>query len=154
MIVDLKNDQRIQQHVSFVGFTAWKQTTQYVRFGDVVRFDGIILNEGGYYDTQSNSFECPFDGVYFTCVTLHGDEHDTGLANGRVIKNTTDMFGIIHDNYRNPDTSSSNSGLFRCNAGELVRVIAENAGRIHGEETTHYTSFTVFMVKEEGGIKT
>lgn len=137
---------------SFVGFTAWKQTTQQVQAGDIIVFDGLILNEGGFYDTRFNWFQCPFNGVYFVSSTLCSDDSNIGYTYGTMKKDDVSLFPVYVLTQDNPYTSSSNSGLVRCVASERIWMEASGSGSVYGQQGIHYSTFTIFMVNQDEGM--
>ena len=55
-----------------VGFSAFTTLERYYNDGDVVLFDGVSSNFGGYFNLETGIFVCPYWGVYWFSVTCRG----------------------------------------------------------------------------------
>ena len=55
-----------------VGFSAYTTQERYYNDDDIVLFDGVSSNFGGYFNLETSIFVCPYWGVYWFSVTCRG----------------------------------------------------------------------------------
>lgn len=95
VLLSYYNDSNLQ---GFAGYSVRKSKPQELKEGDVVSFDKIAYNDGGFFDVASNSFKCPVDGVYYTFLTAwkYGSEKlAVGIKmNNKIELHIEDLQGI------------------------------------------------------------
>ena len=52
------------------GFLAYNSHTQVYTTGQVVEFDSVIYDFNNDFNTATNTFTCPVDGIYMVAVTF------------------------------------------------------------------------------------
>lgn len=133
-----------KSHSSFVGFSAFKQFNQTHSAGNNIIFDGVLLNEGGYYQRIQSRFECPVNGIYFVTVTAKRQELDPLLLDVEIA--TNNLFRLSSTESENPEDIVNNGVLTRCFEGEEISVKGAGDGSVYGHPSEVETVFTVMFM--------
>ena len=59
-----------EQTTDAIAFTAYANRSRLYNLGELVLFDSVITNEGGFYQEQLSYFVCPVDGLYVFSVSV------------------------------------------------------------------------------------
>ena len=134
-------------HSSFIGFTMFKTAAQSYDSGDKITFEAELLNIGNAYDKALNAFVCPDSALYFCSVTFKKVGR-TNLDLSVVLE--TPVSGTLFRSQdvftNNPGNMVSNSGLFRCLAGNQVWIAGARTGRVDGSASKALSTFTIMKI--------
>ena len=136
------------RHESTVGFTAWAQTSIDYVSGDVIRFTGVLLNEGGAYSTVTGQFSCDVGGVYYVAITNKQTTYATLYIS--VYKGEEEIMTTVDSHSNNPGVSVTNSVLVECLPGEYLVMRGSRTGSVYGEAGLPHSTFTAFLMLETG----
>ena len=83
---------------------------------DVIQFNTVIANYGGYYNSETSIFICPDDGIYmFFCTILSGST-DTHAY----ITRNSDIEDLVSLDSNSISNSASNFVLTECLRGDKM----------------------------------
>ena len=68
------------RNVSSISFMAYKDGQQVAAPGDVITWDGLLVNNGNGFSIVTNSFLCPVDGYYFFQFNLYNGRANQGQS--------------------------------------------------------------------------
>lgn len=139
-----------KQHDTFIGFSAWAQSTQLVEVGDPVQFSGVLANVGEYYNEDTGVFTCPDEGVYYVSVTITQFElGGFSLRVTRLGESQETLLTFFSTQIAN--NVVSNSAVFGCSAGDSVYVegVGESS-QVYGNTNLPQTVFTVILMNVPG----
>ena len=115
----------------------------------VIVFNQVFLNEGGYYDAASEIFTCPWDGVYDISFFV-GQRGEGGFKEvwSRLYVNVEEITMAVVDAYHDTqDLQGGNRVILRLRKGDAVKVVALGKGwHIEGNvhRTTTFTGVYLF----------
>lgn len=112
-----------------------------------IRFDKVILNVGGHYDSSVGYFVCPKAGLYYFAVTLTKKRVDIDLVTAYLaVENTNKL--QLHSDPDDPGTtdfgsySISGAGTFSLNRGDWVYVTG-NSSHFYDDNRSFFTGFII-----------
>ena len=101
-----------------VAFTAYPTATRTYDAGFTVLFDGIITNIGGFYDSDTSVFTCPYTGVYLFNVVLLSEN---GQYMDASITKEGSILAYAYADNNNADQGST-TVVTECQAFDSVRI--------------------------------
>lgn len=142
--MEKKYNKVIKQQNSFVSFTAYATVTRNYDEGDIVQFDGIQTNFGGYYSPLNGVFRCPWNGYYMFSVSVMSLVNGPKIHVELLIDGTTFLAAYAADE----DTYDHGSimGVNLCTEGQEVYVRSRfNGQTLYGtaDSTFHATLLRV-----------
>ena len=108
----------------------------------VIVFNQVFLNEGGYYDAASGIFTCPWDGVYDISFFLgqRGESGSTKYVRSRLYVNDKEIvMAVVDASHAGQDLQGGNRVILRLTKGDAVKVMVLGKGW-HIEGDTHRTT--------------
>ena len=128
-----------------VGFSAYATQNRDYNAGDLVLFDGVDTNIGGYYQSSSSTFLCPVDGVYVFSASLLTTEEDKYMT-FRIMKEDVVIAGAFGEDIPAVRFADSAVAVTECLIGQKVWVksIHDNS-RMYGS-AAHYSMFSGFLL--------
>ena len=129
-----------------VAFTAWANTgspTSY-NYGEIIVFNEVLANAGGHYNLETNSFVCPWHGVYQVSVNIQG--YNTEFMAISPMRNDVIIGDIWIDDISGVCNRGSTTIVTECDRGDILWVSAEYTGAIH-TNSFPITLFTVHMIQ-------
>ena len=129
-----------------VGFTAFNDIGyQPLAKDDIVLFQGVRTNYGGYYEPTTSTFHCPVNGVYmFSSNVVSEINYSTRID---IMKNDVAQIGILA---YTADISTSAGGLCitECFVGETVWIKARYSGAMDGGSLggTHFSGYLLTLI--------
>ena len=128
----------------YVAFTAVATKDRENEIGDIVMFDSAISNIGDFYNTDTSSFICPFDGVFsFSTSFYSGIEHNVYIAI------MLDSFEVIRGYVpysENEYTHGNSTIVMECKAFERVWTKCVSGDALvfsEGSIKSHFTGFAL-----------
>lgn len=110
-----------------------------IKTHQVIIFDAVILNEGGFYNATTGIFQCPWNGVYDFSFFL-GQRSENTDAKGAYVElyvNEKPIYtGVADQQHSKQDLQGGNRAIIRLKAGNQVKVVAL-AGSNHIEGDNH-----------------
>jgi len=141
---------RQRRAVADVAFSVYLSATHEHMTNEPIKFDRILLNDGGHYNPYTGAFTAPVSGVYvfsftfdtktstFVRLVIDGVNQVDGVANRHV--------GATGD--RQSQNTGGNTCVLRVNHGQAVLVevyeIADTT--INSSNTFRLTSFSGFLL--------
>jgi len=141
---------RQRRAVADVAFSVYLSSSQQHLTNEPIKFDRILLNDGGHYNPYTGAFTAPVTGVYvfsftfdttastFVRLVIDGVNQIDGVANRHV--------GAAGD--RQSQNTGGNTCVLRVNHGQAVLVevyeIADTT--INSSNTFRLTSFSGFLL--------
>lgn len=118
---------------------------------EIVAFNGILHNDGGYYNEDLSVFTCPVTGLYSFSISVRSvlREEESFTSNVVLVKGEENLGGvatILSSTTGSLDISGSNSVVITCSAGEAVFVEAATTSRIYGGSTYRTSTFSGFLM--------
>ena len=115
----------------------------------VIVFNKVILNEGGYYDPCMGVFTCPWDGVYdisFFVGQRTEDKTSKGIWARLQVNDRTIAMGVVDVFNQWQDLQGGNRVFVRLEEGDKVMVIAQGSGsHIEGSSYDASTFSAVYL---------
>ena len=101
-----------------MAFTAYPTSVHYYDAGDVIIFDAVEINIGGYFQTDTSMSTCAHHGVYLFSWTL-STYFDNRMSADIYIDNESKYFQTYTDtaDYQ----SQSMTVIIECNSNEKYR---------------------------------
>ena len=102
-------------------------------------FNSAITNIGNHYNFDSDSFICPYNGLYsfFVSVNEHYDDH----LRAAIYRESTKLMQVDFDNEHGRDSSSAHA-FTSCSAGDEVYVYVSTGGEFDANfSPTHFSGF-------------
>ena len=122
-----------------IGFTAFATVSRNYGHQDVVLFDDVISDFGGYYDTNSSIFICPLNGVYGFGTSIYAGS--TYFMNVRIMREKSIIVGLQVQEIPEYGNTGATLTVSECLAGEKIWVMsASDDTRMYG----HITKKSVF----------
>lgn len=105
--------------------------------GGQISFPNAGLNQGSYYNTTTNEFTCPVDGVYFFNCTLHVS---TSQTQGFFIKvnDAAEAFAYHASQTGGYEGTASATLIKELSAGDVVDVESSMTGSYYGGSAYSY----------------
>lgn len=129
----------------FIGFTSWKTNEQTVIGGELVNFQGVLLNSENGYNSGTSTFTCPCHGIYLVSLTMKIQEK--GGLQGTVRSDVHgNIISVYNSEFNEAGNTMSNSGLVSCKAGERLNVRGYEGGAVKGNANIPFSTFTVMML--------
>ena len=129
-----------------VGFTAFANQSRPYNIQEIVLYDSIITNYGGYYNPLTSSFICPVHGIYMFYVNTNVAGSDIVIQLNRNTINLVDSWARIDvsDDFNH----GSNLVVTECDLGDVIwgRVIASNGQKTLYGSATRVTTFSGLLV--------
>ena len=145
-----------QQPTQLVAFTAYADRSRDLYdYGIKVQFDDVITNIG-YHFTNSTTFICPVDGLYFFSFhVMSGDDVNVYpssrislmVGGTRVVSAWADHHEHMHH------AQASNSAFVQCSAGQGVHLETYGASLVYSS-SYHQGTFSGFLVSENQAADT
>ena len=115
----------------------------------VIVFNQVFLNEGGYYDATSGIFTCPWDGVYDISFFLgqRGESGSTYVWSRLYVNDKEIVMAVVDTYHDDQDLQGGNRVILRLRKGDAVKVVALGKGwHIEGNahRTTTFTGVYLF----------
>ena len=111
-----------------VGFSSKVSVSYDAAEYEVIKFDNVLSNLGGHYNSDTFSFVCPDQGMYLFSVTICTHEDSLWF---RLYKNSDVLsYGIANDDSTDADCSSP-TVITECEAGDIVWVMNQHAAYIY-----------------------
>ena len=126
-----------------MGFTAIASSDVVYNDGEIMLFDNIETNLGGFYDNSSSMFLCPYNGVYIFSISTRS--YTNFYMYARIIHDNNPVAGTASDEVANDQGSVM--AIIECLSGESVWV--ENYGDnrvLGGSSVMKYSSFSGFLL--------
>jgi hypothetical protein len=140
-------------------FSARMSTQQDISSGSdiTMSFDTVVQNIGSHFDTSTNRFTAPIDGIYYFEASARVDLIDKAADYYRISFQTDadvgDIFWILDPVGYDADItyrSFSINTTFYLEAGNVVRVALRQQGgtssHAHISESVTYTRFTGYLI--------
>ena len=86
--------------------------------GNIIPFEGILLNEGNHFSSTSSRFVCPFEGIYLFAVSAYSDVNH--YMHASIVHENDEQTQMFADDGE-PDQGAV-TAVIRCNRGERVFV--------------------------------
>ena len=124
-----------------VGFSVFATEERNYNDGDIVIFDNIVSNFGGYFDLDSSIFVCPYSGIYWFSVSCFSEN---GYACTPVIYVETKIIlrteGAADETHGN---QASTSTVVECMAGKRVWIMNDYDNRVYDtyDRTNSFSGF-------------
>ena len=83
---------------------------------DVIQFNTVVANYGGYYNNDSSIFICPYDGIYMFFCTILSSGTDTHAG----ITRNSDIEDLVSLDSNSVSNSASNLVLTECLRGDKM----------------------------------
>ena len=109
----------------FVSFTAYAAASQEYNKGDVVQFDTIVVNYGGYFDSSTGYFTCPYTGYYLLTVSILASRAVRMAVD--IIINDTVLVGASAKDTKEQDQAAATT-VVKCDSEQLVWVKSRHGG--------------------------
>ena len=109
----------------------------------VIVFNKVILNEGGYYDPGMGVFTCPWDGVYdisFFVSTRTEDKSSKYIWARLQVNDRIIAMGVVDVYNQWQDLQGGNRVFVRLEEGDKVMVIAQRGSGSHIEGSSYVDS--------------
>ena len=107
-----------------IGFTASTATNQYEQT-EIIRFNDTFSNIGGYFNSNTSSFLCPVDGLYFFSVMFNAQAGKQ--ANLSLMLNGLYLGAAFADNAESLNSHASALTVTSCYSGQTVWVMCNSA---------------------------
>ena len=129
--------------LNYSGFTAYATATREFNGGSTVTFDGVLNNDGNFYNSQTSTFTCNVTGYYYFDLNLY-------LSNGRdfgasIIVGTTAQTKVYIEADAGENIKGSTSVVALCSSNQNVYVRCDDSGELEGNLNAE-TSFSGFLV--------
>uniref|UniRef100_A0A8D2CMZ3 Complement C1q C chain n=1 Tax=Sciurus vulgaris TaxID=55149 RepID=A0A8D2CMZ3_SCIVU len=128
-----------QKHQSV--FTVMRQTAQYPAANELVKFNSVVTNPQGDYDTGTGKFTCRVPGLYYFVYHTSQTANLCVLLYRSGVKVTT-----FCDHMSNSKQVSSGGALLRLQAGEQVWLAVNDYNGLVGTEGSDsvFSGFLLF----------
>lgn len=130
------------KHESVIGFTALKDNSQDHMSDEVITYQDVLLNEGGFYIPSFSRFQCPEDGFYYVTMATYNSRDDTNVG--------LTLNSIFELHTRGTETGAlkqmGNSRLIRCSQGDILAVKSLTEGSLDNLERR--TSFSAMLMTD------
>ena len=105
----------------------------------VIKFNQVILNEGGFYDPVTGIFTCPWDGVYDLSffIGLRGTEKSPGAWVKLYVNDKELVMAVVDAHHNYQDLQAGNRVITRLTTGDIVKVVTVDYSGFHVEGTSH-----------------
>ena len=127
-----------------IGFTACGAESRDYNVSEIVLFERVLTNYGGYYSSQASSFMCPIDGVYVFTLAINVVETNIGVCINRngVELTTTWVDGAPHNH-------ATNAVVTECLTGDVIwpRIKFISGDNNIYSEINCFTSFSGVLIK-------
>ena len=111
---------------------------------EIVPFDLILSNFGGYYSSETFTFTCPVNGVYMFSITIN--QRDNNFIRTILFRNDIALNHVRADDDSIYDSSSSIL-ITECNSGDQVFVGVDVGGLFDGDVTKcHFTGYLLHTI--------
>ena len=129
-----------------VAFTAYADTGSPTSYsdGDIIVFNEVLANAGGHYNVDTNSFICPWHGVYQVSVNVQGDTSEPMTI--YPMRNDVIIGDIWIDDITGARNRGSTTVITECDQGDILWVSAGRDGVIH-TNSFPMTLFTAHMIQ-------
>ena len=117
---------------SFISFTAFSTGHRQYNAYDVVQFDGISVNNGGYFNSSTGYFTCRYTGYYLFSVTVAAKR---GLMMAVQI--------LVDDT----PFASALATIVNCESGQQVWVRCRGNGNWMKGDIAQFSTFTGALLK-------
>ena len=123
-----------------VGFSAYTLEERAYNDGDVVIFDGVVSNFGGFFDFDSSIFVCPYSGIYWFSVSCLSK---IGYPCTPAINVETKEILKTHGATGSHGNQGSTSTVVECKAGERVwvRNVSDDEAYNGWDKTNSFSGF-------------
>ena len=130
-----------------VGFTAYF-TDGHVLYdsNDIIIFDLVESNVGGYYQTSSSQFICPVHGLY--AFSLHVLSGLWDVFAGQVMNESSLLGSVYGDGRDGFQNGGSNLVVTVCNKGDRVWVRSQSDRNLIYGDADRECTFSGFLVYE------
>ena len=130
--------------MNYVGFTAWMSSTVEVDNDELIIFDEVISNIGGYFNPTQSVFICPFSGMYAFYFNVQATT-DGPSATLKIVKENVQIGDASADDVDGAYNTGSGFVVTLCEAGEKVWIASNtNNEKINGGNMR--TSFSGFLL--------
>ena len=126
-----------------VAFTAYISESRVYDNQDIVIFDAIETNIGNHFQLATNTFLCPYDGLYAFQISLLTD--NTRVMHVALMLETRSV-SFVYGNSAHYH-QGTNLVIIECSSAERVWVmsVGNNQG-VCGNEYNHHSSFSGFLL--------
>ena len=117
---------------------------------EIIIFNKVLLNEGGYYSASSGFFTCPWSGVYDISFFLgqRGSPGNPGAWLKLFVNDKDIVMAVADASNVAQDVQGGNRVLLRLEAGDIVKVVIVGPG-LHVEGNDHHaTTFSAVFLFE------
>ena len=113
---------------------------------EIIVFNQVLINEGGFYDPETGIFTCPWDGVYDFSFFIgqRGGESATRIYTGLHVNDKMKVNAVVDAYNYQQDLQGGNRIIIRLTAGDTVQVY-KYAGHVEGDTHTTTTFSGVFQ---------
>lgn len=129
---------------SFISFTAFSTEVRTYDADDVVQFDGIVVNDGGFFNSSTGYFTCPYTGYYLFSVSILAQTTFTMGVDIRV--NGTLLVGAYASDTVTYGQAAATT-IAKCEAGQMVWVRSRVNGNTMNGSSARYSRFTGALLR-------
>ena len=123
-----------------IGFTAFMTESVSYEIGDVVIFDSVESNIGGFYNEKASVFVCPNNGMYIFSLSVTCEMLQIN-ADLMIDDNAFVTVRCHNDHYSQGNVVA----VTECYSNQKVWAQVTYAGSLAGNSTDRYTSFSGFL---------
>lgn len=135
---------------TLVGFTAYlDHTAQNLGINQIVVFNKVLFNDGGWYNNSTGIFTCPEDAVYLFFFEVSSGSQRQIVA--RLVANNVNMVDAIADNENErTEEQYSNMAILRLKQGTHVAVENYRWGQqlAQGGSTHRFSTFSGILLSK------
>ena len=127
-----------------VGFSAYSTMTRSYNSNEIVIFDELNSNFGQYFDVDSNTFVCPYDGIYWFSVSCYNDVGHA-CTPSLMVENQLLVQTIAPEDSESRN-SASIATVAECKAGQ--RALVKNLGnnRTYNDSWDRTNTFSGYLL--------
>ena len=131
-----------------IGFTAHATQSRWYDPGEVIEFDSVQSNFGGYYSSTTYTFRCPYTGVYlFNCgINSYESYLMCDIVKDHVLLGSAYAEHIQDETHSYPQASAI--VIVQCNAGQNVWTEAQSAVPYLSVAHSRSTQFVGFLLHQ------
>ena len=125
-----------RQITGTVAFSTWVKTDiEFLTKGDVIKYDGIMVNDGNAYDAATGYFTVPRDGLYIFSFFVE-DYTDQDLWVTLREDNGIRSQAVAEPYAASQNIMGGNVVLLHCTAGSRIWIAIEKGNRVQNNWST------------------
>ena len=124
-----------------IGFTACGGMSRDYDVNQTVLFDRELTNYGGYYNTQTSSFICPFDAIYIFTLVINVHYSDAHVF---IMRNSIELTSSWAWTDDEPYNHGTNMVVTECLMGDVVWPRVDAIGGHHDVQSDSGRCVTAF----------